>query len=96
MLDRGEWSDTNRFINADYVDRICKFPDMQGELRLLTTADLCWWQEPDEHGQSATWRIATVTRSKSYEFTWEFMDFIKKNGIALEKVLVSLDFSDFK
>jgi hypothetical protein len=56
LLDRGEWNETNKFINADYLDRICKFPDMQGELRLLATADLCWWEEPDEHGQSATWR----------------------------------------
>ncbi len=96
LLDRGEWHDTNRFINADYLDRICKFPDMEGELRLLTTADLCWWQEPDEHGQSATWRIATVQRSKSYEFTWEFMDFLKQKKVSLEKVIVSLDFSDFK
>lgn len=96
LLERGEWHDTNRFINADYLDRICKFPDMQGELRLLTTADLCSWQEPDEHGQSATWRISTVPRSKSYEFSWEFMDFLKQKKISIEKVIVSLDFSDFK
>lgn len=96
LLDRGEWNETNKFINADYLDRICKFPDMQGELRLLATADLCWWEEPDEHGQSATWRISTVRMSKSYEFTWEFMDFLKQKGIALEKVVVSLDFSDFR
>lgn len=96
LLERGEWNETNKFINADYLDRICKFPDMQGELRLLSTADLCWLEEPDEHGQSATWRIATVQRSKSYEFTWVFMDFLKQKGIALEKVIVSLDFSDFK
>jgi hypothetical protein len=96
LIERGEWNGTNKFINADYLTRICSFPDVDGELRLLTTADLCWFQEPDEYGQSATWRIATVPRSKSYEFTWEFMDFLKQKSIALEKVIVSLDFSDFK
>ena len=96
LLDRGAWDETNKFINADYLQRVCSFPDMDGEMRLLAAADLCWWQEPDEHGQSASWRIATVTRSKSYEFTWELMDFLKQKKIGLEKVIVSLDFSDFK
>ncbi|PUE62875.1 hypothetical protein B9Z45_02080 [Limnohabitans sp. 2KL-17] len=96
LLDRGAWDETNKFINADYLQRVCSFPDMDGELRLLTAADLCWWQEPDEQGQSASWRIATVTPSKSYEFTWELMDFLKQKKIGLEKVIVSLDFSDFK
>ena len=96
LLERGDWQDTNKFINADYLQRVCSFPDMDGELRLLSGSDLCWFQEPDEHGESATWRIATVPRSKSYEFTWEFMDFLKQKKISLEKVVVSLDFSDFK
>lgn len=69
---------------------------MDGELRLLMGADLCWFQEPDEHSESATWRIATVLKAKSYEFTWEFMDFLKQKKVGLEKVIVSLDFSDFK
>lgn len=96
LLDRGEWHDTSKFINADYLTRVCSFPDMDGELRLLMGSDLCWFQEPDEHGESATWRIATVLNAKSYEFTWEFMDFLKQKKIGLEKVIVSLDFSDFK
>lgn len=96
LLQRGEWKDTNRFINADYLQRVCSFPDMDGELRLLTTADLCWRQEPDEHGESATWRISTVPRAKSYEFSWEFLDYVKQKKLSLEKIVVSLDFSDFK
>lgn len=28
LLNRGEWDGTSRFINADYLDRICCFPDM--------------------------------------------------------------------
>lgn len=96
LLERGKWNDTNKFINADYLQRVCSFPDMDGELRLLRESELCWFQEPDEHGESATWRIATVLKSKSYEFTWEFMGFLKQKNISLEKVIVSLDFSDFR
>jgi hypothetical protein len=96
MLERGEWQNTNKFINADYLQRVCSFPDMDGELRLLSGSDLCWFQVPDEQGESATWRITTVLKSKSYEFTWEFMDFLDQKKINLEKVVVILDFSDFK
>jgi len=96
LLDRGEWHDFSKFINVDYLQRVCSFPDMEGELRLLAGAELCWYQEPDEYGESATLRISNVRRSKSYEFTWEFMDFLKQREISLEKVVVSLDFSDFK
>lgn len=96
LLQRGEWKDTSRFINADYLQRVCSFPDMDGELRLLATADLCCWLEPDEHGESANWRISTVSRAKSYEFSWEFLDYVKQKKLSLEKIVVSLDFSDFK
>lgn len=96
LFERGEWEGTNRFINADYLQRVCSFPDMEGELRLLSGSDLCWLQEPDEHGKSAIWRIAMLPRSKTYEFPWEFIDFLKQKKISLEKVVVNLDFSDFK
>ncbi|WOX53236.1 SMEK domain-containing protein [Aeromonas sp. CD] len=95
LLARGKWDDTKRFINTDYLQRICKYPDMEGELRLLVNADLCVLHEPDECQKSAEWYINTVRKAKSHEFTWEFMDFVEKNSINLEKVIVSLDFSDF-
>ena len=96
LLARGEWDDTDRFINADYLQRVCSFSDMAGELKLLTTAGLCWFQNTDEDGESATWRIDTVSNAKSREFTWEFMDYVKQKNLNLDKVVVSLDFSDFK
>jgi len=95
LLQRGKWEECTRFINADYLKRICSFPDMDGELRLLNEHGLCWYNEPEEHGQSATFQISTVNRANSYEFTWEFLGFIKQKNIPLEKVIVSLDFSDF-
>lgn len=95
LLQRGQWENMNFFINADYLKRVCNYPDMDGELRLLGEVNLCWFQEPDDYGTSATWRIGTV-RSKSYEFTWEFLEFIKQKKLNVEKIIVSLDFSDFK
>lgn len=96
LLTRGEWRNTSKAINADYLKRVCQWPDMEGELRLLTEANLCIYQEPDEYDKSAEWYIHTVIIAKSYEFTCEFMGFLEKNRISLEKVIVSLDFSDFK
>nr|CUV53974.1 conserved protein of unknown function [Ralstonia solanacearum] len=96
LLQRSKWEDTTRLINDDYLRRVCKFPDMDGELRLLIEADLCSFWEPDEPGKSPTWRIDTVPRCKSYDFTVEFMEYIKSKDIALDKVVVSMDFSDFK
>lgn len=95
LLKRGEWEESRRFINADYLDRICSFPDMKGELRLLSGVGLCWHQEPNDYDESATVQLETVRNSKSNEFTWEFLDYIKQKNISLEKVIVSLDFSDF-
>lgn len=92
LLQRGEWDEATKFINDDYLKRVCTFPDLEGELRLLTDAQLCWFTEPDEQGKSATWRINTVPKSKSNEFTYEFMEFITENEIALDRVIVSLDF----
>ena len=95
LLERGEWKDTDRYMNADLFDRICTFPDKKGELRLLEEHDLCWFREPDDHGKSGTLQIQTVVRANSDYFTYEFLDFIEQKSINLEKVIVSLDFSDF-
>ncbi|MGR1254556.1 SMEK domain-containing protein [Aeromonas veronii] len=96
LLTRGEWRNTSKVINADYLKRVCQLPDIEGELRLLTEANLCIYQEADEYDKSAEWYINTVVKAKSYEFTYEFMAFLKKKKISPEKVIVSLDFSDFK
>lgn len=96
LLQRSEWKGTEKFINADYLTRICTFPDMDGELRLLQSANLCWWQEPDEHGESAKFFLSTMPKAKNQEFTYEFLNFIENKNVSLEKALVTLDFSDFK
>lgn len=96
IYSRGEWEGTEKYINQDYLERICTFPDMKGELRLLHEAGLCWWQEPDDQGQSATFQIRLPRKAKSDYFSWEFSEFIEAKGINLESVLVTLDFSCFE
>lgn len=92
---RGEWNGAEKYINQDYLERICKYPDMKGELRLLDEAGLCWWQESDNQEQSATFQIRLPRQAKSEYFSYEFHEFINKKGINLENVLVTLDFSGF-
>lgn len=100
LLERGEWDDrgrgTNRYINEDHLKRICKLPDMDGELRLLGEQGLCWWCEPDDHGESATWRINAHKGAESEYFIYEFLEYVRKKDLNLAKAIVSLDFSDFK
>lgn len=95
IYSRSEWSDTEKYINEDYLKRICSFPDMEGELRLLAEAGLCWWSEPDDYGQSATFQIRFPTKANSDYFSFEFNEFVEANNLSLENVLVTLDFSGF-
>jgi hypothetical protein len=96
LLSRGSWDKSGgRYINADYLDRICKFPDKDGEIRLLGEKNLCCFQEPDGYDESATWRIRPPKNTKSETFLYELLDFAEKKSLSLDKIIVSLDFSDF-
>ncbi|MGL6151719.1 MAG: SMEK domain-containing protein [Aeromonas sobria] len=95
IYSRSKWSNTGKYINEDYLKRICSFPDMDGELRLLGEAGLCWWSEPDDYGQSATYQIRFPAKSKSDCFLFEFNEFIEANSFNIENALVTLDFSSF-
>ena len=44
-------------INADKLARISRYPDNDGELRLLDSYGFVGFDEPDEHGESAHWRV---------------------------------------
>lgn len=96
MLQRGDMDGTKLTISVDRLKRICSYPDMDGELRLLMEQSFCWLNEADDWGKSATWGVGTVPNANSCEHTYEFMDFVKKNELSLEKIVVSLDFSNFK
>jgi hypothetical protein len=96
LLDRADVDATDFTISVDKLKRICTYPDMDGELRLLMEQNFCWLNESDDWEKSPTWGMGTIPDADSDEFTWEFMDFVKKKKLSLEKILVSLDFVDFK
>ena len=66
--------------------QICKV------MRLLTNANLCWWQEPDEHGKC---HLADFDGAKVQELRVHLGVHSIKQNRNLEKVIVSLDF-DFR
>jgi hypothetical protein len=96
LYERSEWDETEKYINADYLQRICSFPDMDGELRLLDSAGLCLFMAPDDNGESPVYLISLPSKSNSEYFSWEFNEYMESNKINIENVLVSLDFSDFQ
>lgn len=96
LLQRSDIDGTKFTFNVDKLKRICSYPDIDGELRLLMEQNFCWFNEADDWDKSPTWGVGTIPNANSYEHTWEFMDFVKKNTLSLENIVVSLDFSDFK
>ncbi|BCL91500.1 SMEK domain-containing protein [Ralstonia pseudosolanacearum] len=96
LLQRSDLDGTSYSINVDKLKRICSYPDMDGELRLLMEQNFCWLNEAEDWDKSATWGVGTISGAKSYEITWEFQEFIKQKKLSVEKIVVSLDFSDFK
>jgi hypothetical protein len=96
LLSRGEWNNYQRYMNADVFDRICSFPDKQGEMRILSEYGFVIHRPIEEYGEQPIFQIETVRDSLSENFTAHLLRFIKKNSIGLDKVVVSLNFSDFK
>lgn len=80
-------------INADKLARISRYPDNDGELRLLDAFGFVRFDEPDQHGECAHWRI--FLPGLTSEGRLIFLEFAEKKGITLSRALVALDFSDF-
>lgn len=96
LLQRSDVDGTKFTISVDKLKRICSYPDMDGELRLLIEQNFCWLNEAEDWDKSATWGVGTIPNAKSYEHTWEFLEFTKQKKLSVDKIVVSLDFSDFK
>jgi hypothetical protein len=80
-------------INADKLARISRYSDLDGELRVLSSYNFIYIDEPNEPGESAYWRI-TFPGTPS-EFEPLFVEYVQTNGIVLGRPLVTLDFSAF-
>jgi hypothetical protein len=80
-------------INADKLDRITRYPDRDGELRVLKAYNFIDLDEPDQKGESYYWRI--IFPGTPGDFERMFLEYVEANGIPLARPLVSLDFSGF-
>jgi len=80
-------------INADKLERISRYPDRDGELRVLQAYKFVFLDEPDHREESHYWRISFPGTPRGFELM--FLDYAETNGIPLNRPLVSLDFSGF-
>jgi hypothetical protein len=81
-------------MNDDQLRRICSWPDIDGELRLLKEAGLVDLVPPD-YDESAYWRIYIRGGRKSEHFGMECITFIDERKLNHYKIFRDLDFSDF-
>jgi hypothetical protein len=80
-------------INADKLERITRYPDREGELRVLKAYNFIDLDESERLEESNYWRISFPGTPGDFELM--FLDYSEKNGIPLIRSLVSLDFSGF-
>lgn len=100
LIDRRETERRHRLggndhieINADKLDRISRYPDNKGELRVLESYGFVRFDEPDEYGKSAYWRI--FLPGLTQEGFLALLEYVDTATIPLSRPLVSIDFSDF-
>ncbi|RWA98281.1 SMEK domain-containing protein [Mesorhizobium sp.] len=86
------WNDRVN-VNADKLERISRYPDRDRELRVLGSYSFIYFDEADNAGESPHWRIEFP--DTPHDFELPFLDFAERNDIALNRPLVSLDFSAF-
>ncbi len=93
--ERGGYFEYSTFrFNYDRLLRICRYSDMEGELRLLNEEGLADINPPDDADQSPYVRIF-VPAIHSQAFHYELTAFAEHQKSPLRKPLVTLDFSDF-
>jgi hypothetical protein len=88
---RGIGGDCKR-INADLVSRWSRYPDTDGELRILKDRGFIDLDEPTERGESAYWNIGVPCDS---DFASAFFYFVEDQKLDWSRVVVGLDFSAF-
>lgn len=81
-------------FNHDRLLRMCRYPDIDGELRLLENENLADTNPPDDVGQSPYVRIF-IPAKYSPAFHYELTSFAEQRKVPLRKLMVTLDFSDF-
>jgi hypothetical protein len=80
-------------VSDPKLRRIYHGDDLDGDLALLSEADLLDFNEPHDSGGAWYWRIRFPGREDSFHLL--FIEYVKDLGLDLRKSLVTLDFSDF-
>jgi hypothetical protein len=81
-----------RRINADLVSRWSRYPDTEGELRVLSDRGFIDFDPPRENGDSPYWDISVPCDS---DFAEAFFYFVEDEKLDWTRVVVNLDFSAF-
>lgn len=80
-------------FSYDRLLKICSYPDIQGEIRLLSESGFVDFNDPDYRTDSLYLRIFVV--SESDNFLFDLVEYIEENKIDYHRPIVNLDFSDF-
>lgn len=97
---RDEGSDEMPRISDDKLRRICNWPDINGELRLLEAEGLVRVHEPEHRnaGGYVTMHIKGLVANRkvvSDYFHLDFVEFMHRKGLSFQKAIGNLDFGDF-
>ncbi|QSV63226.1 MAG: SMEK domain-containing protein [Dolichospermum sp. DL01] len=92
-------------FNGDRLKRICRYSDIDGEIRLLAKHQFIHWNEPTPIREEnytgwteSSYQIRIPGNAENYtcdNFIVDFVDFIENKNIGYQKPIVNLNFSDF-
>jgi hypothetical protein len=87
------WIGSDRFnINADSLERIVRYRDGEGELRILQSHHFVRLDEPHEQGESPVWTLF-FPGTKDLHLLMD--EYIEAKGLSWRRVIVDVDFSGF-
>jgi hypothetical protein len=88
------------FINHDKLRRICRWPDIDGELRLLQAEELVRIDQHDESNLIPKIMIfisGTMGYGKkiNHDFHLQFMDYMSRKALCFQRVISQMNFEGF-
>ena len=95
MLERSEYTKGGTHIKVDYLDRVSTLPDLKGDIRLLTEANLVSFMESGDHEVSATWELFFGYKKNDENFLLNVQQYVDAGKTTFAKFITGLDFTDF-
>lgn len=89
---RGIFGDGFR-VNADVLKRVVRYPDLDGELRVLRANNFITYDDPEHRNVSGYWSLLLPgLGSDKFPLLDEY---IEKKGLSWRRIVVEADFSEF-